>query len=500
MDQRKNPERDLNNETGNNLVPVFNANGDIVDWRYMMADATKDTLLERNNSFDDVLGALAGSVYDKETASEVNDKTVTALREQFEAEYALQKDSYMEVSASSTDPEIQEMWRLLPESTKKTVRKVWGRDSMMVRKDVLDIAFGYRKYSLAEAFRKDPSMRNDFERLTLNTLEAVLVASGRTPEQAQNHIKRIGARVAKGERIWQEIVKEIKDIVVVKNVTTLVGNIYSNFSLLSIKGVSWKDMIHHHTVAIKGALAYERDTARLFDLEKQLESGVMGSAEAELRHEIARLKDLIARNPVKELMDAGLMPTIVEDIENEDDIYSYKSAFSQKAERFVSRLPTPIKEAGKFVYMTHDTKMYQFLSHTTQLSDFVARYTLYQHVISRKNNPLSKQDAIREADEAFINYDIALPKKVQYLDDLGILPFTKYFLRIQRVLVKSFRENPARVLSLALLNNFMNLGPIVLDSSFVHHIGNMPLYGGALRFPQTLDELATVKAAMALVK
>jgi hypothetical protein len=50
------------------------------------------------------------------------------------------------------------------------------------------------------------------------------------------------------------------------------------------------------------------------------------------------------------------------------------------------------------------------------------------------------------------------------------------------------------------LNNFLDLGPIVLDSSFVHHIGNNPIHSGAFQLPGALEELATVHAAMAMVK
>ena len=55
-------------------------------------------------------------------------------------------------------------------------------------------------------------------------------------------------------------------------------------------------------------------------------------------------------------------------------------------------------------------------------------------------------------------------------------------------------------LGMILLNRFVDLGPIVLDSSLVHHAGNMPLKGGALQLPGVLDELLTVQAGLAVVK
>jgi hypothetical protein len=494
------PDRNMDQDNLNYLVPVYNERGEITNWRYMMSDRLREEILERDNSFDRVMGVFAGSIYDKETSEDVNRDVIQALADQFDEDYATQPDSYVEVGPNSADPKLREIWALLSDPSRETIRKVWGQRAMMVRSDSLDIVFGYRKLSLAQTFLKEPRMRNDFERFTLEALEGMLIRYGRTPEQAANHIKKIGNRVAKGERMWQEIVREIKDIVVVKNVTTLMGNIYSNFSFLYAAGVPWKDILHHHIVAIKGTLSYYEDTARLAELETLIATGYTQGNANEVRREIVRLRDLVDRNPVKKLMDAGLMPTIVEDVAQEQDVYSYKSLLQRKTEKYTDKLNPKVKDLGRIVYMAHDTKMYQLLSHATQMSDFVARYTLFQHLVSRKEDPMSERDAMSEVSESFINYDIPMHRSMQYFDDMGIIPFTKYFLRIQRVLVKNFRKNPSRILSMAMLDHYMSLGPIVLDSSFAHHLGNNPLHGGALRFPMTLDELGTVKAAMALVK
>ena len=153
--------------------------------------------------------------------------------------------------------------------------------------------------------------------------------------------------------------------------------------------------------------------------------------------------------------------------------------------------------------MTHDTKLYQGLSRFTRMSDFLARYTLYQHLMNQKDKEgkaPNQGDVLHEVSEAFVNYDMPLPKSLQYLDHMGIMPFTKYYLRIQRVLMKLVAKNPARVLATLLLDNFANLGPIVLDSSWMHRIGNSPLQWGALQLPGTVDELGTIAAATAVVK
>lgn len=497
---KRDPKRDLSNDEQNHMVPVYNEMGNIVNWRYMMAEKTKNNLLERDNRFENILGVFAGSIYDKETTQEQNLKAVKALREQFELEYATRKDSYIEVGEDSSDPEMREIWNLLPDATKQDVRKVWGRKGMKVRSDSLDLMFGYRKLSAAEFLMQDKESLEGAQKIFRDWFGIYAKSRGMNEQEADNYAKKIGGMLGRGERGWQEIVREVKDIIVVKTGVVLLGNIYSNLSFLAMAGVPVKEGLKHHLVAMRAATTYQRDTERLAQLENLLAVGYSQNNDKEIREEMVRLKDSLARNPVRKLIEAGLMPTIVEDVAADEDIYSYKSLLARKTERFTDRLNPNVKAVGKFVYMSRDTKMYQSLSRITQLSDFVARYTLYQHLTSRKDNPLSKADAIQEASDAFVNYDIPMHRGMQYTDDMGFTPFMKYFLRIQRVLLKLARENPARVLTTIALNSYMDLGPIVLDSSFTSNIGDNPFRSGAFQLPGALSDLATVNAGMALIK
>ena len=492
------PSRDMSKESRSHLAPVYNDKGEIVNWRYLMQAKTKDTLLERDNRFDQVLGTLAGSIFDKVSSQESNEKAIGALREQYKEDHSYNSEAYVLVGAKSADPEMRELWQMLPDGTKRAVRKIWGIDGMHVRKDSLDIFFGYRKLSAADFLRKERSALDGVQKIARNVFQLYAKTRDMNDEQADDFAKRMGVALARGERGWQEIVHAIKDVVVVKNIFTLLGNIYSNDSLLFAKGV--ENRWHHQLVAIKGATAYQADSRKLMELQTKLELGYTQGKDAEMRRQVVELRDRIDRNPVKKLIDAGLMPTIVEDVAADEDIYSYKTLLQRKTERFTNRVPDALKTVGRNVFMTHDTKAYQFLSKTTQLSDFVARYALYQHLITRTENPLSHEDAIQEASDAFVNYDVPMHRTLQYTDDMGFTPFSKYFLRIQRVLMQTLRENPARVLGMVALGQLHDLGPIVLDSSWIHHFGNNPFRSGALQGFGVIDELPAVAASMALIK
>ena len=493
---------DMDPQTSNKnyMAPVINNQGEVSDYRYLMSRDVKDNILERDNRFDQILGSVAGSMLDKQTAPQQNEQAIQALFDQYDAETPEQQERYLEIGPKVADPVMRENWNMLPQEAKDAAKRIWGGEKMYIRPDVLDMMFGYRKYSLSNVFDKDADERNAMEQLFVHVAESIMRGIGYNKglrgQELVNYVAKAKLATRRAEDVWQEIVKEAKDIIVVRSGVVLLGNISSNLTLLSGLGVSMKDIVNHHKVAIKAASDYAEDSARLSQIETMLESGYIEGDIAELQQEAIQLKDALNRNPVKELIDAGLMPTIVEDMAADEDIYSYKNRLARKTDKFTSKLNPAVKAATKFAYISPTTKLYQGLNRATQLSDFVARYTLYHHVIDRKVNPLSKEDAIRFASDAFVNYDIPSHRTVQYLNDMGVVMFTKYYLRIQKVLMKMFRENPARALMMIGFSHYFNNVPSVIDSSMWGRIGNNPFTTGAFKYPGVLDDLATVKAGM----
>ena len=497
------PRRDLSKVKANHMAPVLNEQGNVVKWRYLMSEATKDSVLSRDNRFERVLGMMAGSVFDKETSQEQNKTAMKAIKEQFDLDWVKNPTAYVLVGQESTDKDMKEIWNMLPEKTKKDAEAIFGSKGMVVRNDTLDIMFGYRKASLADMFEKDPKLQRSLEKMFVYGMNTVLRQSGRirgmSAQEAEDYAKRAASIVNKGEKVWQALVAETKDIIVVKTGIVMLGNIYSNMTLLAMNGVPLRSILYHHLVALRSASAYQRDMDELGQLKLQRNSGYTQGNDKEIASRIARLENSIDRNPIKELVDSGLMPTIVEDVSLEEDLYSYPSQFAQSVSKYTDKLNPKVKSLAKTLYMSKDTKMYQGLSRVTQLSDFVARYTLYQHNTT-KRNPMTKEKAIQDASDSFVNYDIPMHKALQYLDDMGILPFTKYFLRIQKVLLTLMREKPGRVLAVLAMEQYIDLGSTVLDGSVWGRLGNNPFGAGAFKYFTVLDDLATVNATMSLIK
>lgn len=464
------------------LVPLLNSNGDVVNHRYMMEDRTKDTLLDRDNRPEKLLGILAGNIYDKPVAADQNRKGVQALKSQYDFEYAERAESYLELGPRSADPQLREIYNMLPTSTKDAIREIWGTDTMMVRNDVLDLNFGYRKLSIADAFTKDAAQRTFVQNMFV---ELGTYAFG----------QKAPLRLRQGEDVWQAFVKLTKANLVVRSIGTLTGNLRSNWSQLLLAGVTPQDIMKHHRVAFKGAWEYNAQSKELFNLEHQLSTGYIapGNNKADMEYRVAQLKESIARNPVKPLIDAGLMPTIVEDVSEDADQYTYKSKLTKRVEGTVSKFNPKVVNVAKGILMTEDSTPYKVMSFSTQISDFLARYTLYEHMTNREVKPMSHNEAVQFASDAFINYDIPTHRMMQYANDSGLMMFTKYYIRIQKMIGKIFKDNPGRAMALIAAEHFLGDQPTVLDSSMLVRFGN-PMNLGALDFPGSLDDIATVRA------
>jgi hypothetical protein len=421
------------------------------------------------------LGTLAANTYDKESSVVRNNDIVEMMHAQWTQQRAENAHSYILVSANSADPVVREAYALMPYSTRKHIDSVWGSQGMMIRRDMFNLHFGYRKFSLAEMFNKTPADRNALENILAYTVEHVF---GQGPKAA--------LRVRQAEDVWQAAVREVKDFLVVKSGVTLFWNIVSNFSLLYLYGVSPVEMARNHRIAFKGVMEWHKDGAELAQLEAMKQAGYTGNVK-DLDHKIAKLKIAIERNPVRGLIEAGLMPSIVEDVNVEDELFTYKTTLGKKVEKVTSRVPDVVKTAAKWVYVAHDTPLYQVLNQGTQMSDFVARYTLYQKMTTQRKAPLSHEDAVQFVSEAFVNYDIPSGKGLQYANDMGAVMFTKYYLRIQRVIQHVYRNHPSRAILLMLFDNYFAGMQTIADSSFWSNFG-IRMADGALGLPEAFAE------------
>jgi len=466
------------------MAPVYNNYGEVVNYRYIMNNHTRDTLLRRENRVSKVTGYYQASIVDKAATPVINENVVDALHGQFREDYLNSPQSYIEVGPNSQDPQIREAYRLLPYATREHIKSVWGKETMLVRNDMYDMIFGYRKWSVKTLFEKEQFENAWYQQAFVGLMEFMF---GR----------KAALRAVQGESIWQTMTKYVKDAWVIKSIFTFLFNELANATQLWAMGVNPTQGIRDKYVAWQSTLQFQQDARELRRLESDLEIGYFNSGqEVTMRQRIAELQDSMDRNPIKPLIDEHMFQTLVEDITTEEDPWGYQSRMDKNIDTWTGKYAdTPLVQAPrtalKWIFMTHDTTLYKLANQATIMSDFTSRFALYNHMIQKDG--AVHEEVISDVREAFVNYDVPTHRNMQYLNDMGLLWFTKYYARIQKVLFMAAQENPARALVLSLI-----MGPVfglqhIFNSSIL--VNNpINLGAGPLEGLDAVESIITINA------
>jgi hypothetical protein len=500
---------DPREQKGTSFVPTYNQVGDIVEWRYMMNNETKDNVLDRENRVEMVMAGMFGSQIGKKRESLTSKKGIDMFKDVYDAEYARSPNKFIEFGPNSEDPFVRERYRLMPAKTKAYMKQVWGTDTILIRKDMFTHAFGYRKAMISGLLSKDKDDLNGFQK---NLLVPMLVnlsklLPGGVAKQDWNFFntnEQAEMKLFKAERFWQEVVLLIKDARVIKSIPTLVGNEFSNFTRLILSGVYPIEQYKQRANAWRFTEAYRKDENDLRQLELKQATGSLTPAQAtKVADEIVIIKDRMSDNPIVTLMENGMYQTLVEDVSQEEDPYGWKSGLDEWAASKTKWIPKPVKTVGKNILMTHESGAYKFMNRATVMSDFTARYALYNSLM-KDSNPKdagydrTKELAIRATRAAFVNYDVGTSRELQYLNDSGILMFSKYYIRILLPLFAAMRQSPGKAFLVYLLGEVADQ-PTILEG----HPINDPLPGtlssGVFEFPDAVLNTAVIEAIQDII-
>lgn len=468
------------------LIPVYDRFGGVSNYRYSMNEATKDAVLERNTEFEQVLGSMAGTVESKVMSIKNNRKAVELLHD----DYLENKDKkgfekrFIEISANSPDKDIREMMYMMPKDTLNHLRKVWGGNTFYVSRENLNLVFGYRKLSVINPWLRSEAERNTLDKAFIGSMEVVFG-------------KKIPAKLRTIEDLTFKLTAMAKDNIVVKSLVVTAANFISNASTLAISGVPILDIAKGHKEAFIFAKKFQDDAKALHKIDLALNNNVHS------KNEIKRLTALrnthqaaLDANPIKDMVDAGMLQTIVEDVDTESNKSIFKEKWVKEAQERSDKLlvgvPDNVKDVSKNFFMTQDTSMYEIANSMVHLSDFAARYTLHKHLTTRKRNRKTPLESFEYCMDLFVNYDIPSNSRLQYLNDVGALWFTKYLIRNQRAVSMLVSDNPGRAAAFQLVSGIVGnidsiMNTVLTPQSVINRIG-----AGPLSVLGTIDEIAPI--------
>jgi len=463
----------------NYMVPKFDMNGNITAARYMMSEHTKDTLLEQFGEFDSVLGAMAATIVDKKYTPIINSELIVELKDMADLERKKWPEAYVEISPWSPHQRYRDIYHQLPPKTKAQILTTWGEHRMYVARDIVDLAFGYRKVSVTQAFDKDPRTRSLFARLTIEALEFALGWAGfNQTDDNMSKRGRVLTRAKAIEDLMIQTTKLGKSSIVVRNFGVVFGNHQSNTMYLKSKGMTLEQILKYNRQAAVGAIEYQKDKFDLDtiqarrDIIEKKPSLSQNDRQVQLKNidkKIRELENRLAINPVTPFIEHGLLPTVVDDVETGNVQSPHVFGLEKAIDTGINMLPEPLQKVGKILFMTQDTQGYKLMNNAVKLTDFTARFALFHHYVAQG---MDKGEAQTRVMDEFINFDLPTHRMLEYANRIGVVWFSKYQLRVLKHIKNLAIDHPFTSLTTYLLgkyigdNNIFNSIPGVTKDLF----------------------------------
>lgn len=445
------------------MVPIVDSTGRVVSYRYMMSKKQKEKLLGQDLNGLEVLSRSMGSIVYKEMRDEHNKKALEGVKQIMKENWEegrLGKDNteFTLIGPKVDDPKMVELYYMLPREFKQFINSRQDK-TMAIPSTMMPIMFGQPHMMLTEKVKK--------------------------------YLPRSVTRIVDMfESFYIDLVKIAKGNILLKMPWILVSNIVSNaIYLLTTTGMGPVELVKAHAESFRSAKAYMknyRDKNRLLAEIGQLESGLKSKAKdkesmnLELRnkrYELNKVNKEMEESSIHELFTTGLFQSVVEDVNV--GILGDTNKVTAGMDKILSKTPGFIKTPLQIAYLSKETQWYKVNQEILQLSDLIARdiknkkmkwlegkMANGERLIPRdikkalgikeeglvtltgdklqKFREVSAKGRIETLLDEFINYNKPNGRFEEYLNRLGLLMFTKYVKRIQRVIASMALNHPIK--------------------------------------------------------
>ena len=428
--------RNIHLDTGREaLMPLFNEAGQIYAFERSI-DPDQLERLQPSTHLAAMLGQWMGRQAEEELAQGVNFDAVAKVHDMWKnaGSRASEFVNVLDPNAFKDDPVTQDALRLIPADVKAQAEQLFGTGKLMVRKDMIDDVFGYRDASLGDAW----------------------TGNSRWSPKTQDQVRKLAERflgadafriVSQREQQWKNLVKDAKTLIVVKSMVVPAANFVANIFQLMARGVPLSTIakgLRNKTLEID---QYVKSHVEKMELQvKLMAAGGNTTARQKYEAQIQAIDDSWKRLSIWPLIEAGEFGSISDAGISRDEILLSEGKLQAYLEAKTDKLPSGIRSMGKNMLITKDTALFQGLQKSMEYGDFLAKAILFDQ---KTGQGMSKVDALGEITDEFVNYD-RLPGRFRgSLENLGLLWFYNYKLRITKVAFSMLRRDPLRVLLLS---------------------------------------------------
>lgn len=429
----------------NRAVPVMGTNG-VTTFRYMMTTHAKDKLLKMDNKLSDVMGQMHGSIMGKRTRRVMDKGIVKQLKKDFDEGYAKDPSSFVVISKNSTNPKHVDLWNMLTDEMKYGAKQAFDGNKLYVREEMVDFIFGFKKASMTD------SIQNWLTNGDESTAGATIF----------NTMRVISL-------LWEGVVARAKNNTVIFTPAVVIGNFVSNLIVSTVAyGMNPVETVKGQLEALNEIRSYQRTEEKRNKLRLQIQSGTFTGSRKNVQTELDKLNADLVNSAIHPLIQEGVFNTIVEDVDEDYDRLTETATslfpfVSNTVDKVTNSAPESVKTLWDVMWLKRNTKLGKEVYNATAHSDFIARYAAYKHLTQVRG--MGHKEAIDSVMDTFVSYDEVTSPELQYANDKGFLMYTKFLVRIQRVIFKQFRDKPANAIGMELLQQMTSDISDILDSN-----------------------------------
>lgn len=426
---------------GDPLMPIFDDAGKVIAYERSV-DPAQQTVLEHDTHLARMIGVWRGRQAEESLAGEFNELLVEALHKIWLRDKADgREEEFYNLSDPvelAKDPVIKDAVGLFTPEARQHIESLFGGDGFRVRRDMLNDAIGYRSASVGDFWtgntRLPPGAADTAKKLAIGVFGA-------------NAYKYL----VTAEKLTQNLVSEARQLIVVKSVVVPVSNFIANIYQLAARGVNLGRIARDIPKKLNEVNVYVKRRQEEIRLEAELRAAENNLTERRrVLAELQTLRDANKRMSIWPLIQAGEFSSISEagSLEKEETTL-FEGRLSDFIETQVNKLPEGVRTAGRYALITQDTALFQGMRRAMEYGDFLAKAIRYDHLVQEKK--ISPDEALASIGEEFVNYDRLSGRFRTWAENMGLLWFWNFKVRIAKIAVTTIRENPVHALLTSLV-------------------------------------------------
>lgn len=414
------------NKTSYEPIPTFSDTGKV--YYYDRPTPLSDNVYEWSGL--DALGKWSANEFIESASKSFNVEAVALTKKVYDEDAKFYGSNtskfYVDINEEAKkDRIVKDAWDRVDPAIKTAIANNFGGKAL-VRKDMLDLFIGYRSASITDIYTGNSRMPAK----ALNTAAKLAdILLGRNAYKILGH----------AERAIQYTTSTARNYIVVRSCVIPFNNIVSNIIQLRMKGIPYSEIAKGIRTKTMELEEYRRIEKQNIQLKSKLITAKSRQEKQKLDNRLENNLQRIKTMSIYPMIKAGELSSLA-DVGDEYNDSIFTGKWADKINEEVAKIPEPIVKAGKWLSVSKDTGLYKLMEKATIYGDFIAKSIYFDRLLG---DGVKLENAQRMAMEEFVNYDMMAGRTREYLENMGIIWFYNYKLRISKIAMDIFLHNPA---------------------------------------------------------